>query len=64
MILDVLISPISDVMRTAASIIAAIASIELPRNEWDVIVDILAENVSSNLPNIKNASITTLGFIC
>lgn len=41
-ILEVLISPIPEVMKSGATIIAVIASIELPRGEWEQIVDLLA----------------------
>ncbi len=41
-ILGVLISPVVEVMKSGATILAVIASIELPRGEWESIVDLLA----------------------
>ena len=41
-VLEVLISPIPEVMKSGATILAVIASIELPRGEWGQIIDILA----------------------
>jgi importin subunit beta-1 len=51
-------------MRASANILAVIASIELPRNEWSQIVDTLADNCTNQDNSIKNASITTMGYIC
>ncbi len=51
-------------MKSGATILAVIASIELPRGEWGQIIDLLAENCSNEDLNIKIASITTLGYIC
>ncbi len=62
--LSVLICPNVDVMKSAASVIAYIAAIELPRGEMEQIVDVLVQNCGNSNINYKNASITTLGFIC
>ncbi|ETN46304.1 uncharacterized protein HMPREF1541_00488 [Cyphellophora europaea CBS 101466] len=52
---------------SAAQLIAAIAAIELPRGEWRDLMDILVKNVQSTDPNssnVKQSSLTTIGFIC
>jgi len=47
-----------------ANIIATIASIEVPRKEWDDLIPNLCNNSTSDDINIKLASLTTLGYIC
>lgn len=59
-----LISNSKEVMRAGAQIVAVIAAIELPRGEWETIVDLLAQHCTNNDQKIKNASILTLGSIC
>jgi importin subunit beta-1 len=44
--------------------VAAIAGIEIPRNEWDGLVPNLATNAEHTDYNIRLASLTTLGYIC
>jgi hypothetical protein len=51
-------------MKAGASLIAVIASIELPQKKWYNIIDLLAEHSTNNDMTIKIASITTLGYIC
>ena len=47
-----------------ASLIASIASIEIPRKEWnDLIVSLCSNSTNENI-DIRNASLQTLGFIC
>ena len=47
-----------------ANIIAAIASIELPRKEWDDLLPNLCSNAGHCEYNIRLASLTALGYIC
>ena len=47
-----------------ASIVAAIASIEIPRQEWEGLVPNLATNAEHTDYNIRLTSLTTLGYIC
>lgn len=50
---------------TAAQVIAAIAAIDIPRNEWGDLIQALLENVTkSNKPNLKQASLQTIGYTC
>ena len=50
--------------QAAAQVIASIASIELPRNQWADLMGTLVQNVSSGAPHQKQASLTCIGFIC
>jgi importin subunit beta-1 len=49
---------------SAAQVITAIASIELPRNEWPELMPTLVQNVGSGSDALKQSSLATLGFIC
>ena len=50
--------------QAAAQVIASIASIELPRSQWDDLMSTLVHNVSNGVPHQKQASLTCIGFIC
>lgn len=47
-----------------ANIISAIASIEIPRGEWDGLIPNLCMNAEHTMYNVRLASLTTLGYIC
>jgi importin subunit beta-1 len=47
-----------------ANLVAAIASIEIPRGEWDGLISNLCGNAEHTAYNIRLASLTTLGYIC
>jgi len=47
-----------------ANILAAIASIEIPRKEWDDLIPNLCNNSTNEDINVRLASLTTLGYIC
>lgn len=47
-----------------ANIIAVIASIEIPRKEWDDLLPNLCSNAENNQDYVRLASLTTLGYIC
>ena len=49
---------------SAAQVIASIAAIELPRNAWPKLMETLVQNVGSGSDDLKQASLTTIGFIC
>ena len=49
---------------SAAQVIASIAAIELPRNAWPKLMEALVQNVGSGSDDLKQASLTTIGFIC
>ncbi|KAK9417410.1 putative Importin N-terminal domain-containing protein [Seiridium unicorne] len=50
--------------QAAAQVIASIATIELPRNEWPDLLATLVQNVSSGAPHQKQASLTCIGYVC
>ncbi|KAK3941927.1 hypothetical protein QBC46DRAFT_86606 [Diplogelasinospora grovesii] len=47
-----------------AQVVASIAAIELPRNQWADLMHALVRNVSEGDQHQKQASLTTIGFIC
>ncbi|KAI6082675.1 ARM repeat-containing protein [Hypoxylon rubiginosum] len=50
--------------QAAAQVIASIAGIELPRNQWPDLLQLLVQNVSTGEPHQKQASLTCIGYIC
>ncbi|KAK2762197.1 karyopherin beta [Arachnomyces sp. PD_36] len=50
--------------QSAAQFIVSIAAIEIPRNEWPELMNTLVQNVGSGSDSLKQASLTTIGFIC
>ncbi|KAF2143455.1 uncharacterized protein K452DRAFT_225317 [Aplosporella prunicola CBS 121167] len=48
----------------AAQFIASIAAIEIPQNQWPELMGVLVENVGKGADHQKQASLTTIGFIC
>ncbi|KAF4635900.1 hypothetical protein G7Y89_g2191 [Cudoniella acicularis] len=50
--------------QAAAQVIASIAAIELPRNQWLELMPSLVRNVGEGGDHLKQASLTTIGFIC
>lgn len=50
--------------QSAAQFIAAIAAIEIPRNQWPELMPTLVQNVGNGADHQKQASLTTIGFIC
>ncbi|EMC92203.1 hypothetical protein BAUCODRAFT_78155 [Baudoinia panamericana UAMH 10762] len=50
--------------QSAAQFISSIAAIELPREQWPELMPTLVENVGSGSDQKKQASLTTIGFIC
>ncbi|ORY55676.1 armadillo-type protein [Pseudomassariella vexata] len=62
--LQTLASDNSQAGQASAQVIAAIAGIELPRNQWPDLMGTLVANVSSGAPHQKQASLTCIGYIC
>jgi len=62
--LETLASTNSKAGQAAAQVIAAIAAIELPRNQWPELMHALVRNVSEGGQHQKQASLTAIGFIC
>ncbi|KAI9791457.1 MAG: karyopherin beta [Candelina submexicana] len=50
--------------QSAAQFIASIAAIELPRDQWPELMSSLVQNVGEGGDHLKQASLTTIGFIC
>jgi importin subunit beta-1 len=50
--------------QSAAQFIASIAAIELPREQWPELMPTLVENVGNGSDHQKQASLTTIGFVC
>ncbi|PUU83694.1 armadillo-type protein [Tuber borchii] len=49
---------------SAAQLIAAIAAIELPQNQWSELMAALVQNVGEGSDSLKQSSLTTIGYIC
>ncbi|KAF8473434.1 armadillo-type protein [Kalaharituber pfeilii] len=62
--LTTLASQTNQAGNAAAQFIAAVAAIELPRNEWPELMPQLVRNVSEGTVSLKQASLTTIGYIC
>lgn len=50
--------------QSAAQLIASIAAIELPRNQWPELMQALVANVGQGNDILKQNSLTTIGYIC
>ena len=50
--------------QSAAQFIASIAAIEVPREQWPELMPSLVQNVTDGASHLKQASLTTIGFIC
>jgi importin subunit beta-1 len=50
--------------RAAAQFVAAVAAIEIPRNQWPELMQTLVENVGTGSDKQKQASLTAIGFVC
>ncbi|KAL0937431.1 uncharacterized protein CTRU02_207162 [Colletotrichum truncatum] len=50
--------------QAAAQVISSIAGLELPRSQWQDLMGILVKNVSEGAEHQKQASLTTIGYIC
>ncbi|CAA6672973.1 unnamed protein product [Spirodela intermedia] len=63
-LLQTLFSPVADARSTASQVIAKIASIELPHNQWPELISSLLTNIHQFQPHVKQATLDTLGFLC
>ncbi|VEU21294.1 DEKNAAC102498 [Brettanomyces naardenensis] len=63
--LNTLLTPSDRVANQAAQLVAAIADIELPRDEWPQLMHVIVDNTKTDRPvNVKRASLLTIGYIC
>lgn len=53
-----------DARNSAAQVVSAFAKIDLPNGRWPEILGLLVQNATNTVPNIKLASLMTLGYIC
>lgn len=63
-LMQTLFSPVADARSTASQVIAKIASIELPHQQWPELISSLLSNVQQFQPHVKQATLDTLGFLC
>ncbi|KAH8699342.1 armadillo-type protein [Phaeosphaeriaceae sp. PMI808] len=62
--LRTLSTPAKAVGNATALLVASIAAIEIPRNQWPELMPALVESVGQGTDSQKQASLTTIGFIC
>jgi importin subunit beta-1 len=62
--LQALASSTAQAGQAAAQVVASIAAIELPREQWPELMPSLVRNVGEGGDHLKQASLTTIGFIC
>jgi importin subunit beta-1 len=55
-----------DVRHTAALVVAKVAAIDLPRNEWPTLIAALLANMSATPPQhgVRQATLEVLGYVC
>ncbi|KAJ4951417.1 hypothetical protein NE237_028249 [Protea cynaroides] len=63
-LLQTLSSPVHDAQSTASQVIAKVAGIELPHNQWPELVGALLSNIHQLPPHVKQATLETLGYLC
>jgi hypothetical protein len=49
---------------TAAQVCSCIAQIELPKNMWPTLVDVLLQNTTSEDSNLKKGTLQAIGYTC
>ena len=58
-------SPSQKAGNFASQVVAAIAAVELPQGQWPDLIEILLGFVNNQPnPNLKVATLQTIGFIC
>lgn len=63
--IDALLSDDDGISNAISQLVATIAIIELPRNEWPELIPIIVENTKVEKPlNIKRTCLLTIGYIC
>lgn len=63
--ISVLLSDDKDMTTSVSQLVAAIATIELPRNEWPELLPIITEHTKTERPvNVKRACLLAIGYIC
>lgn len=63
--LAVLLSNDDKIASAVPQLVAAIATIELPRNEWPALIPTIIENTKADKPTtVKRTSLLTIGYVC
>lgn len=58
-------SPVPKAGNFASQVVAAIAAVELPVNQWGELIEMLLSFVNSQAAtNVRVATLQTIGFIC
>lgn len=59
-------SPVSEASQTASQVIAKVASVEIPRREWQDLIGRLLANMTQpdTPPTLRQATLETLGYVC
>lgn len=63
-IVKTMASPDAGARKTAAQVVSKIACIELPKKQWPQLMTGLIRSMSSDDNNLKEATLSCLGFIC
>ncbi|XP_042481167.1 importin subunit beta-1-like [Macadamia integrifolia] len=63
-LLQTLSSPVHDARSTASQVVAKVAGIDLPHNQWPELIGALLSNLHQLPPHAKQATLETLGYLC
>ncbi|GMH29621.1 hypothetical protein Nepgr_031464 [Nepenthes gracilis] len=63
-LLQTLSSPVHDARSTASQVIAKVAGIELPQQQWPELIGSLLLSIHQLPPHIKQVTLEALGYIC
>ena len=64
LLLQTLSSPVASARSTSSQVIAKIAGIEIPQKQWPELIGSLLSNIHQVQPNVKQATLETLGYLC
>lgn len=64
MVLSILGSSQKNARSTASLVVAKIAAVEIPRNTWGNLIEILVGNIKSQNQDLRQASFEALGYVC
>lgn len=64
LLLQTLTSPVASARSTASQVIAKVAGIEIPQKQWPELIGSLLANIHQVQPNVKQATLETLGYLC
>ncbi|CAN6338658.1 unnamed protein product [Urochloa humidicola] len=64
LLLQTLTSPVASARSTASQVIAKVAGIEIPQKQWPELIASLLSNIHQVQPNVKQATLETLGYLC